>query len=228
MNRPSLAARLTCASLLFATSLLAACGDDGDGGDAAGGSATDSPLSGLLSGFGTPGASNPTRPVADAGAGGASGAGGAEVASDAGIVEPVMPVQPVSDNCSKVCARIPDCLPKAGCDNFDRLPREVQEATVADCESKCEDISDEAFDVINRLSCEAFTAEVLKEPGIAAFCALVPASEGDCRQFCRQLRDCGVPVTDEQCDTACLYSPDGVACINEHACEPDACNQYFP
>jgi hypothetical protein len=234
MNRTSLAARFSFAALLGATLLLAACSDDGDGGDAAGGSATDSPLSGLLSGFGTPGAGNTARPASDAGAtsggggggGGAMGAGGAEVALDAGVVEPVMPDTPVSENCSRICERIAECMPE-GCPNFGRLPEIVQNQTIADCEAKCGDVTDEYADAVRRLSCEQVTAELLMDADVSAFCALVPASETDCRRFCRQLQACGVDVTDEQCDTACLYNVAGVECIIERGCEAGACAQHF-
>ncbi len=229
MNRPSLAARLACTALFGASLLLAACGDDGDGGDAAGGSSTDSPLSGLLSGFGTPGASNPTGPAADAGAGGGAGTGtgGTEAASDAGIVTPEVPAEPVTDNCSRVCARIAECLPE-GCPNFDRLPDDAQNETVADCESKCDDVSDEYVDAVRRLSCAQVTEELLKAPDVAAFCALVPATEDVCDQFCDLITECTPAFPRESCALACLYAADGVACVVENGCDSGACAQYFP
>ena len=203
MTRFSPVARLSSAALLGASLLLAACGDDGDGGDAAGGSGSGSPLSSLLSGFGTPGAGNPTRPAPDAGP--AGGAGGAEAALDAGVVTPERPADPISENCSKACQRVAECMPE-GCPNFGRLPRDAQDETVTACENDCGDLSDEQYDVIRRLSCAQVTAELLNVPSVATFCALEPASDEVCDQFCDQLRECGVDLSDDQCSTACIYS----------------------
>jgi hypothetical protein len=200
---------------------VAACGDEAD--DAAAVDAG-SPLSSLLSGYspgsGLPGesATNDGDPVdADAGAGGAGGVapsmgGGDDTAGD--------------DACAAFCDVLLGCLP-VGCPNFERLSPAMRGEYAAACLRDCTGVTTPQVEELRGYGCPAIATELLKDPGLAAFCALEPASEADCDRACEQVRACGVTVADTFCNGLCFYG-EGIACTLENGCDFEACRAYYP
>lgn len=212
------------AVICFAVS---ACDDDAD--DAAAADAG-SPLSSLLSGYspgsGLPGESAATGgdPAdADAGAaGGEGGGGGADGVGAAGGRDDTGG----DDACTAFCGVLLGCLP-VGCPNFERLSPVVRGEYAAACLRDCTGVTTAQVDELRGYGCPAIATELLKDPGLAAFCALEPASEADCDRACEQLRACGATVSDTLCNGLCFHG-DGIACTLENGCDFEACRAEYP
>jgi len=205
-------ARLSAASVAVLAALALAVSACGGGGDATPVDAG-TPLSSLLSGFG-PGAGLPGS--------GDRGTGGTHEVDGGMLPEEAVPA------CDAFCGLLLDCLP-TGCPNFARLSPSTRDGFGATCVRDCAGMTSEQVEEIRSYGCEAIAAELTKDPGLAAFCALKPASPADCDRACEQLGTCGAPVNEAFCNGICFYG-EGIACIleNENGCDFDACSAHFP
>lgn len=202
---------------------LGACGGSDDDGDGAGGGGTSSGggLAGLLKGFG---AGNST---------GNGNTGTGNTGSDAGVDSPGNGSGNGSGatDCESLCERVLGCVSEGGCPNFGRLPAAQQTQAQTECVASCRGgLDEQTASQAASMTCAQIYQEIAgADPDVQAFCALEPATEAECTDFCALIRGCGATVDEVTCQVTCFYG-EGVRCVLEAGvCAGfEQCRALFP